>query len=99
MLTNGGCRWAYSLWGALTTKSCCWNWRFEWKRRAGRSRRRRDTRRVEMRWMLSLGVLVAVVLMAQKRPELNDGDAHGDAPFLVEDGWRPLLNGTDLVGW
>jgi len=30
---------------------------------------------------------------------MNDGEAHGDAPFLVEDGWRPLLNGADLAGW
>lgn len=31
--------------------------------------------------------------------DLNDGDAHGDPPFLVEDGWRPLLDGRDLSGW
>jgi len=47
--------------------------------------------------------LLAVLLMfpaaAQKRPELNDGEAHGDPPFLVEDGWRALLNGKDLAGW
>ena len=24
---------------------------------------------------------------------------HGDAPFLLEDGWKPLLNGKDLSGW
>ena len=52
-----------------------------------------------MRWMLGVGVLAAIVLVAQKRPELNDGDAHGDPPFLIEDGWRPLLNGADLAGW
>ncbi|MCW5979491.1 MAG: DUF1080 domain-containing protein [Bryobacteraceae bacterium] len=36
---------------------------------------------------------------AQSKPELNDGEAHGDPPFLIEDGWRPLLNGRDLSGW
>jgi hypothetical protein len=30
---------------------------------------------------------------------VNDGNAHGDAPYLLEDGWRPLLNGRDLAGW
>jgi hypothetical protein len=37
--------------------------------------------------------------LAQRRPVLNDGDAHGDAPYLLEDGWKPLLNGKDLSGW
>lgn len=36
---------------------------------------------------------------AQHREQFNDGDAHGDAPYLIEDGWRPLLNGHDLSGW
>ena len=30
---------------------------------------------------------------------LNDGEHHGDPPYLLEDGWRPLLNGRDLSGW
>ncbi len=38
-------------------------------------------------------------LAAQQRPELNDGEAHGDPPFLLEQGWRPLLNGKNLSGW
>ncbi len=46
-----------------------------------------------------LAVLLVVPATAQKRPELNDGEAHGDPPFLVEDGWRALLNGKDLAGW
>jgi Domain of Unknown Function (DUF1080) len=52
-----------------------------------------------------LGVLVAAALAleanlsAQQRPDLNDGDAHGDAPYLVEDGWTALFNGHDLAGW
>jgi hypothetical protein len=52
-----------------------------------------------------LGALVVVALAiepnlwAQQRPEFNDGDAHGDAPYLVEDGWTALVNGHDLSGW
>jgi hypothetical protein len=38
-------------------------------------------------------------LPGQRRAQFNDGDAHGDAPFLIEDGWTPLLNGRDLSGW
>ena len=43
-------------------------------------------------------LLAALSLSAQKL-ELNDGDAHGDAPYILEEGWRPLLNGKDLTGW
>lgn len=46
-------------------------------------------------WVFLLAALVA----AQTKVELNDGEAHGDPPFLLEDGWRPLLNGRDLTGW
>ncbi|MBI4874031.1 MAG: DUF1080 domain-containing protein [Acidobacteria bacterium] len=46
-----------------------------------------------------LAVLLILPAWAQKRPELNDGEAHGDPPFLVEDGWRPLMNGKDISGW
>lgn len=44
-------------------------------------------------------VLLAALAAAQTKVELNDGEAHGDPPFLLEDGWRPLLNGRDLAGW
>jgi hypothetical protein len=58
--------------------------------------------------MLTPGILMRIALMVlglavslagQSGPQLNDGEAHGDAPFLVEDGWTPLLNGKDLSGW
>lgn len=49
-------------------------------------------------WWLMLGC-VATLCAQSAKPELNDGDAHGDPPFLLEEGWRPLLNGTDLKGW
>ena len=44
-------------------------------------------------------VLLTIPLSAQQKPSLNDGEAHGDAPYLLEDGWTPLLNGKDLSGW
>lgn len=43
--------------------------------------------------------LLAVAATAQVRPQLNDGEAHGDAPYLIEDGWTPLLTGKDVAGW
>ncbi len=43
--------------------------------------------------------LLAVPLGAQQKPRLNDGEMHGDPPFLLETGWTPLLNGQDLTGW
>ena len=44
-------------------------------------------------------LLFCAALSAQRHPEFNDGESHGDAPFLVEDGWKPLLSGKDLSGW
>ena len=44
-------------------------------------------------------LLLGCLLLAQKRPELNDGDSHGDPLYMIEDGWHALLNGTDLTGW
>jgi hypothetical protein len=29
----------------------------------------------------------------------TDGEWHGDAPYLLEDGWKPLLTGRDVSGW
>ena len=39
------------------------------------------------------------IAFSQQRVQLNDGEPHGDPPFLVEDGWKPLLNGKDVSGW
>lgn len=50
-------------------------------------------------WKALLLIVLALPLMAQQKPQLNDGEAHGDAPYLIEDGWTPLLNGKDLSGW
>jgi hypothetical protein len=43
--------------------------------------------------------LAAMSLQAQPPAQYNDGEAHGDAPYLIESGWTPLLNGKDLSGW
>jgi hypothetical protein len=51
-------------------------------------------------WKPTIAVLaLAMPLAAQGRLVLNDGEAHGDPPFLLEQGWTPLLNGKDLSGW
>src|SRR5882672_1214269 len=52
-----------------------------------------------MKRTLSGILMVCVILPAQKRPVFSDGEDHGDAPYLVEDGWTALLNGRDLSGW
>ena len=49
--------------------------------------------------LVSLFCAFAWLLVAQKAPDATDGEMHGDAPFLLEDGWKPLLNGKDLSGW
>lgn len=46
----------------------------------------------------------AVAAAVPSRPELtrfhvNDGYPHGDPPFLLENGWTPLLNNKDLSDW
>ena len=55
-----------------------------------------------MRTVVILALIVflsTLTLPAQRPVELNDGESHGDPPFLLEEGWRPLLNGRDLTGW
>lgn len=52
-----------------------------------------------MRSLLFLLTLCSLTALSQKRPELNDGEMHGDAPYLLEAGWSPLLDGKDLSGW
>jgi len=48
-------------------------------------------------WMFALIALLP--LGAQKLAQRNDGEEHGDPPYLTEDGWRPLFNGRDFTGW
>jgi hypothetical protein len=47
---------------------------------------------------LFVAIFVSLVALAE-RPPVNDGAAHGDPPYLLEDGWTPLLNGNNLDGW
>lgn len=48
---------------------------------------------------LILLIGAALTLSAQPATLITDGNAHGDPPYLLEGGWRPLLNGKDLTGW
>ncbi len=51
------------------------------------------------RILFALAAAFSLAALPPQRPQLNDGEAHGDPPFLLEDGWTPLLNGRDLTGW
>jgi hypothetical protein len=48
--------------------------------------------------MLRRSLLTLPLAAAAVRGQ-SDGEAHGDPPFLLEEGWEPLLNGKDLAGW
>ena len=52
-----------------------------------------------MRTCLPLLLVAAFLQQAPRYSVIQDGEAHGDAPYLLEEGWEPLLNGTDLTGW
>jgi hypothetical protein len=52
-----------------------------------------------MRTWLPLLLVGAFLQQAPRYSVIQDGDAHGDPPYLLEEGWEPLLNGTDLMGW
>ena len=46
-----------------------------------------------------LSLAFVFLLAAADLPPLNDGSDHGDPPFLMQSGWKPLLNGKNLDGW
>lgn len=54
---------------------------------------------------LTVQVTIALALAAglhAQRPgysPVQDGEPHGDPPYLLETGWEALLNGRDLSGW
>ena len=52
-----------------------------------------------MRTLLTLLAIGALTPAAIAPSPIQDGEAHGDPPFVLEDGWEPLLNGKDLTGW
>ena len=50
--------------------------------------------------LLFLCVLSAGLVQSQGRYKWNDGDDHGDPPYLIEQGWTALFNGpSSLSGW
>jgi hypothetical protein len=52
--------------------------------------------------MRSVLVLLFAATLVQQPPgfsPVQDGYPHGDPPFLLEQGWQPLLNGKDMSGW
>jgi hypothetical protein len=52
-----------------------------------------------MRTFLTLIALGSLLQHAPSYSPIQDGEAHGDPPYLLEEGWQPLLNGNDLAGW
>jgi hypothetical protein len=52
-----------------------------------------------MRTFIAWLALVALLQQPPRPSVIQDGDSHGDPPFMLEDGWEPLLNGKDLAGW
>ena len=49
--------------------------------------------------LVALTMLVSLGQQQAGYSPVQDGEPHGDPPYLLEDGWEPLLNGTDLTGW
>lgn len=52
-----------------------------------------------MRLLLVLFALGVLVQQPPRYSPVQDGDPHGDPPYMLEEGWEPLLNGADLKGW
>lgn len=48
---------------------------------------------------IGCGLLLTSLAGGADLPPVSDGYGHGDPPFLLESGWRPLLNGKNLDGW
>ena len=52
-----------------------------------------------MRLVLIVLALGALLQQPPRYSPVQDGEPHGDPPYLLEEGWEPLLNGKDLAGW
>ncbi|MDZ7638002.1 MAG: DUF1080 domain-containing protein [Bryobacterales bacterium] len=50
-------------------------------------------------FVFAIIALISAVLWSGDAPAELDRDFHGDPPYLLTDGWIPLLNGADLSGW
>jgi len=46
-----------------------------------------------------LSAIVAASLIQAQQISLNDGEPHGDPPYLLDRGWTPLIVGTRLDAW
>ena len=55
--------------------------------------------RRKFQWCLMPIVVAGSMVLARQQPAVNDGTAHGDPPYLLEPGWTPLINPTNLDGW
>ena len=53
---------------------------------------------MQRRNFLALAAAPAVLAQTGFSP-IQDGEPHGDPPFLQEEGWAAQLNGRDLTGW
>ncbi len=49
--------------------------------------------------LLALLITIDAAVASSQTPPVNDGNHHGDPPYLLEEGWKPLLNGKNLDGW
>ena len=49
-------------------------------------------------WCLLPLALTGPAVLAWQTVAANDGNAHGDPPYLLEEGWAPLIK-PDLKGW
>ena len=57
------------------------------------------TRRELLAASVATGALAVTARPGVAEVDANDGYPHGDPPFLLEDGWTPLLNNKDLSNW
>ena len=48
---------------------------------------------------LSFALFLLSLATGADGPQVADGKDHGDPPYLLENGWTPLLNGKNLDGW
>jgi 3-keto-disaccharide hydrolase len=51
-------------------------------------------------WLrLLLSTALTASSIGAQQASLNDGQSHGDPPYLLDHGWTPLIVGTQLEGW
>jgi hypothetical protein len=50
-------------------------------------------------FLLAALMMTGAAIVAADHPIVDDGEPHGDPPYLLEKGWTPLIQGTSLQGW